>query len=1430
MIYDASVFDAFCADFDNEGLVGALTPTSITHDAIAGNLGELELVHPIDAAGKWMALQRGNIIKAWTRVRTVADIEDGEIVTTVEKWTVKETSTKLERAVYNKKSEGKKLGSVKKGQKVLVVQKPSNISRVKIKAENLTGWIEAVALEYETVEVLPQDPTAIEDIYPAWGMKQQLFRIYDEERTLTSVTVRARPIFGDLLGNMTIYKNVGAVSLQHAATRMLERCVEPHDFTALTNMADERTGVNWRHKNPIFAFFDPDEGMTAKWNCQAVIDNYEITLMKQAGKNRGMAVEYGRNLTGVTCNIVDEEVVTRVMPTGVKEDGKVLYLTDDTDELNPGNWIDADNRGDYPNPHVFHLECEDCTVSEELGKEKARQRMREQTQELLDSGVTMPTVNIKVTFAELGNTQQYAAWKELMHLDLYDKVTVSVPKIGFHGLLDVVRVKTDCRTGRAIEVEVGALGDVEVSISSYQIGGISGGKIFAGTIMAPQMGTNVIHAEHISANSIYTGALQAESVTAEKIQAGAIEAKLIEAETIIATLLKAGKIEAGMIDAGSITADKIAADAVTADKIAAGAVDAEKIAARSITAELLQAGIITADSGLIAVGAIQTAQIADGSITAAKIVSLNADVINAGTLRTDRLLLVGEGGVVYEINAASSGLSQTELSKEQYRNQLNGTVIVANSITAAQIAAGTITANEIAANAVTAAKINVADLFASEATIQAINAMDISGNHYLQLMVAGGVNLLRDSAKGASGTGYPLARYDLGEEIEDGETMTFTIWDAVLGSGKTHWSLYDSSGMYKQATLEQVGEGIYSATFQYAAGGNATQLALYPFPSSVTATSSVGKVKLERGSRTTEWTPSPLDPASAVVSGSTVFIDEGKVEISTPEFSVNTPGAYFNIPGSEDGSPIVEIGEDGLTAGSINAREGVWAPNIRELITDDHAYTVGTGGDYPTLQAVFDTINDKALDGDIVISLLDSVDAGGTLRGVVGSGKVIITPVNLLNIKNFASIVEKNAATPHYGMDSAGGEYIYVQADSTGLYRRVAMEIGHIGALGLRGKKLSFRCSMNSGSATNPATPEVRFYCGQSLSNSTHITSLVRGTPEGTTPTNYVFLTTTFTVPETAADDDILWMRFQAGAENTVNAGASAFFRYPVLVVGDTVGTNTPRNPFTTVSEIRIENCSARTYLHHLIFQNDTTNRGLSAFDANVSVNRCTFNGTAGFRLWGGSGAMYNCYGACTKAADARGGGAMEIFGTAPSGTKTGMVDTSNMLAEAPEGETPTDTTKTVEIVAKATGTYSGSAWWTSDAAARQGYTAANGTLRGAMIFDLSSVNGTITKMTLRLKRAEGYGKGGNVDVKIYGTNITSLSGAPTRQGTAVTGTIGPGKVKTFDVTSLKAYKAFVLQADDSAVMDGKTYSTNFARFAGTGNEANAPRLTVTYQ
>ena len=195
-------------------------------------------------------------------------------------------------------------------------------------------------------------------------------------------------------------------------------------------------------------------------------------------------------------------------------------------------------------------------------------------------------------------------------------------------------------------------------------------------------------------------------------QIDGLEAKI--AEITIAEIGKSTIHSAQIDDLEATTAEIVNA------KIANAEIDGAQIKDATIGTAKIKLGAITA--ALIEAGAIGTAQIADSSITEAKIVSLNADVITAGTLSVDRLLIKGPNGLFRAINATDEGLTVEELSEEQYQNGMSGTVIVARSITADKIAAKSITANEILSNTITAAEINVANLFADEATIAALDA------------------------------------------------------------------------------------------------------------------------------------------------------------------------------------------------------------------------------------------------------------------------------------------------------------------------------------------------------------------------------------------------------------------------------------------------------------------------------------------------------------------------------------------------------------------------------------------------------------------------------------------------------------------------------------------------------------------------------------
>lgn len=475
---------------------------------------------------------------------------------------------------------------------------------------------------------------------------------------------------------------------------------------------------------------------------------------------------------------------------------------------------------------------------------------------------------------------------------------------------------------------------------------------------------------------------------------GVVDAMLGKFDRIVAGDITADTLGAKFVEATQASMGHLDADSIDANVLKAGSLTAEKIAAGSITADRMQAGTITAESGILANGAVGTAQIADSSITEAKIVSLNADVITAGTLSVKRLILVGEDGLIYNINAAASGLSAEELTDEKYQNQINGTVIVAKSITAAQIAAQSITGNEILANSITAGNIDVAGLMADQATIDAINAMDITGNTYLKLMVSnavdgvrvGGTNLLSDSSLALSSTGWLVENYDayyaanrkriglhpaerpeagFGEiNVYPGEyTISFCAWQFNLGGNypTLYFDMISTDGTYAAniigTTLEDTASGgkvrRYTATYRVEYTGK-VRIRFVVVGAFNHGDIGITEWKLERGDRATEWSPNPFDPADGVKTSYIEIADDhidvssgGNVNINAgSEFNVNsgkfyvTSGDYQLSLAKADGTDVVmDIDGDGHTT-----FKAIHAGNVREAEYGHRVYNTANMG------------------------------------------------------------------------------------------------------------------------------------------------------------------------------------------------------------------------------------------------------------------------------------------------------------------------------------------------------------------------------------------------------------------------------------------------------------------------------------------------------
>lgn len=736
---DIYLYESNATDLEGMGLVGALTPTECLFSEEANGLSEIRLTHPLDEWARYTQLAVGRILKVPVPVRSLPEIENGEIVSSVEYWQVKEGASKDIRWAYSKESGGCRTGLPKPLQRVTVVKKGNSRYKIKYtkidskgKKSSASGWINKNALEYISEQDIGDDPNAIEEVAPAWSVREQYFRIYEVRSSDMvgegrGVTVSARHIFYDLMGNLTIYKPEGAVGCQAALDGILSGCVSGHDFEAATNIGASRE-AQWVRVNPVSAILDPDDGLCAKFGGDLVRDNWDITLLDSAGMNRGVRIEYRKNMLGVECQVNTDSVVTRVYPMGQTAKGKPLGMGGDTP------WVDSPKIGDYPTPHIYVLDKgSEIKAKSTSGADvnSARNQLQQAAQAYFSDnpGIDEPEISLSVDFVSLGDTAEYAQYRNLESVHLYDTVRIRHMPLNIDVLAQVNKIEFDCLTGRMKGIELGSklINLAREKVPAWQLpGNINGAKLINGTVEAGQLAGGAVNDENMADGAVNAGKLQDGAVVFGKIAADAIDA------------------------------DSIRAGAVTAGKIAAGAVQAGNIQAGSITADQLQAGLITADSGLIDTGAIGTAQIADGSITDAKIVGLTANKITAGTIDASQVYInniVADNITTGTLNGkvipqlGTDKLQDGAVTGDKVaQNAITADKVVAGAITTDKLAAASITANKIAANAIQAGHIQAGAVTTSKLDAASVTAEKIAAGAITadKLQVGDFTNLVKD--------------------------------------------------------------------------------------------------------------------------------------------------------------------------------------------------------------------------------------------------------------------------------------------------------------------------------------------------------------------------------------------------------------------------------------------------------------------------------------------------------------------------------------------------------------------------------------------------------------------------------------------------------------------------------------------------------------
>ena len=148
---------------------------------------------------------------------------------------------------------------------------------------------------------------------------EEPFRVKSINKDITTIEVYAEHRIFDLADNLIEYCSIDNLSGTLAGQAILNSTIETHDFSFDSTITSAGT-MTVENIDPITAFIG-ENGYSSTYKADIVMHNNTIKMMNDRGSDRGVVIEYGKDLLGVDYSSDFSEVYTRVIPSA--DDGKV---------------------------------------------------------------------------------------------------------------------------------------------------------------------------------------------------------------------------------------------------------------------------------------------------------------------------------------------------------------------------------------------------------------------------------------------------------------------------------------------------------------------------------------------------------------------------------------------------------------------------------------------------------------------------------------------------------------------------------------------------------------------------------------------------------------------------------------------------------------------------------------------------------------------------------------------------------------------------------------------------------------------------------------------------------------------------------------------------------------------------------------------------
>lgn len=296
--------------------------------------------------------------------------------------------------------------------------------------------------QYELHMEYPIDGQLMEEIKysrviyatPADGKRPQPFRIYRITKPLSGVVEIDAEHISYQMTHIPVMPFT-ATGMEPAFEGLMTNSAEDNPFTiakeggfgtALANTFKVSEPSNLRS-----LLFGQEGSVIDTFGGEWEFDHFAAILHKSRGKDNGVTIRYGKNLTDLKQEENIQNTYTGICPfwKGQNEDGSdvVVYL--------PEKVLHSTSAANYPYQRTkvvdFSSDFQSAPTAEEL-RAKGEKYIE-------NNDIGTPTVSLDVSFIALHQTQEYADMTRIYHINLCDTVTVLFPLLNVSTKAKVVK-------------------------------------------------------------------------------------------------------------------------------------------------------------------------------------------------------------------------------------------------------------------------------------------------------------------------------------------------------------------------------------------------------------------------------------------------------------------------------------------------------------------------------------------------------------------------------------------------------------------------------------------------------------------------------------------------------------------------------------------------------------------------------------------------------------------------------------------------------------------------------------------------------------------------------------------------------------------------------------------------------------------------------